>query len=242
VIADRFGTCLHLGERECSLQRRHQKVLEEAPSPGLPPAERERILPLVADVIGRSGYRNAGTVEMLLDPDGRAWFMEMNTRLQVEHPVTEAITGLDIVELQLRVAANEPLPIAQDDVTFHGHAIECRINAEDPADGFRPCPGTVSALRFPQGEGIRVETHLRSGDRIPPFYDSMVAKLIVHAADRAAAIERVTAALDATAVLGVTTNLALHRRIVRWDAFRSGHYDTTSLERELVPTLATGGA
>jgi acetyl-CoA carboxylase biotin carboxylase subunit len=234
VIADGYGGVLVLGERECSIQRRHQKVVEEGPSPGLPDAERDRILPLVADVIRRSGYRNAGTVEMLLDAEGNAWFMEMNTRLQVEHGVSELVTGLDLVELQLRVAANEPLPLTQADVTVTGHAIECRINAEDPDDDFRPSPGTVTRLQFPEGEGIRVDTHLSSGDRIPPNYDSMVAKLLVHADTREAAIERMEAALADTVVDGVRNNLELHKRILAWEAFRSGQYDTRSLETDLM--------
>ncbi len=216
-------------------------MIEEAPSPGLLSTERARILPLVADVIGRAGYRGAGTVEMLLDQEGKLWFMEMNTRLQVEHPVTEQITGLDLVELQLRVAANAPLPITQDDVTVRGHAIEVRINAEDPARGFAPSPGTITRLELPEGEGIRVDTHLRSGDAIPPFYDSMIAKLIVHAPDRDAALARMRDALAATRIEGVTTNLALHERILGWDAFLAGTYDTTSLETELMPALASGG-
>ena len=230
VVAD--GTrCLAIGERECSLQRRHQKVLEEAPSPGLSEAERARILPLVADVVGRSGYRNAGTVEMLLDADGQLWFMEMNTRLQVEHPVSEEVTGIDLVEWQLRVAANETLP---DVPLTRGHAIECRINAEDPDRDFAPSPGLVTRLELPTGEGIRVDTHLREGDRIPPWYDSMIAKIIVHAEDRAAAIARMRAALSATHVAGVTTNIELHRRILDWQPFCSGNYDTTSLEHDLM--------
>lgn len=234
VICDHYGQALHLGERECSLQRRHQKVLEEAPSPGLSPAERSRVLPLVADVVARAGYRNAGTVEMLLDADGNLWFMEMNTRLQVEHPVTEQVVGVDLVEWQLRVAAREPLPARQSDIRPTGHAIECRLNAEDPDDGFRPSPGVVSRLAFPQGEGIRVDTHLRSGDRIPPYYDSMVAKLIVSGADRDQAIARLRAALGEVVIEGVKTNIELHKRILEWDAFTSGHYDTRSLERELM--------
>lgn len=239
VIADGFGNALALGERECSMQRRHQKVLEEAPSPGLSPSERERVLPLVADVIARSGYRNAGTVEMLMDSDGRLWFMEMNTRLQVEHPVTEAITGIDLVEWQLRVAANEPLPNLQ--VKPEGHAIECRINAEDPDDNFRPCPGLVTALELPSGEGIRVDTHLQSGDRIPPNYDSMVAKVIVHAPTRLQAIEGMRAALAKTRVEGVKTNIDLHRRILSWPEFVDGRYDTTTLERKLAGESRSGG-
>jgi acetyl-CoA carboxylase biotin carboxylase subunit len=234
VIADGYGNSAALGERECSLQRRHQKVLEEAPSPGLPAEERARILPLVADVVRRAGYVNAGTVEMLLDRDGRAWFMEMNTRLQVEHPVTEAITGLDLVELQLRVAAGERLPLRAEDVQVRGHALECRINAEDPSQGFRPSPGLLKRLVLPEGEGVRVDTHLTTGDRIPPYYDSMVAKVIVHGADREQAIARMKKALSEMVVEGVTTNLGLHQRILDWEPFRTGRYDTTSLETDLM--------
>lgn len=230
VMADRYGNVIHLGERECSLQRRHQKVLEEARSPGLLAAERARILPLVAEVVAKTGYVGAGTVEMLLDDTGRAWFMEMNTRLQVEHPVSECITGIDLVELQLRVAAGERLPITQDQITFTGHALECRINAEDPDDGFRPSPGVISRLEFPSGDGIRVDTHLQAGDRISPFYDSMIAKLIVHGADRAEAIERMEAALNGLHIEGVKTNIGLHRRILAWKHFRTGEYHTRSLE------------
>jgi acetyl-CoA carboxylase biotin carboxylase subunit len=242
VIADVWGNVLVLGERECSLQRRHQKVVEEGPSPGLTAAERARILPLVGDVIRRSGYVNAGTIEMLVDERGTAWFMEMNTRLQVEHGVTELLTGLDLVELQLRVAAREPLPLRQDDVRVEGHAIECRINAEDPADNFRPAPGRVRRLVFPEGPGVRVDTHLRSGDRIPPNYDSMVAKLLVHGPDRPTAIARMRDALDGTVVEGPRTNLALHRRIMDWAPFVSGDYDTTTLEQGMQTLLAPEAA
>ena len=235
VVADRYGNALHLGERECSLQRRHQKVLEEAPSPGLPAGERERILPVVADVIARSGYRNVGTVEMLLDADDRLWFMEMNTRLQVEHPVTEEITGVDLVEWQLRIAANEPLDSLTRGTATAAHAIECRINAEDPDQGFRPSPGTVTALQFPAAqEGLRVDTHLAAGDRIPPHYDSMIAKLIVSGPDRSTTLDRLRAILDHVTIEGVTTNLGLHKRIVTWQPFVSGAYDITSLESDLM--------
>jgi acetyl-CoA carboxylase, biotin carboxylase subunit len=234
VMADRYGNCVHLGERECSLQRRHQKVVEEAPSPGLSQEERKRVLPLVADIVGKSGYRNAGTVEMLLDSDGKLWFMEMNTRLQVEHPVTEVTTGVDLVELQLRVAANEPLPLKQDEIVTRGHSIECRINAEDPDRGFRPCPGKIDALELPSGEGIRVDTHLVSNDRIPPHYDSMVAKLITHGETRAQAIARMKGALAATRIEGITTNIGLHQRIMEWEPFVEGNYNTTSLENQLM--------
>ncbi|MFK7928519.1 MAG: acetyl/propionyl/methylcrotonyl-CoA carboxylase subunit alpha [Myxococcota bacterium] len=233
ILADAFGTVVHLGERECSVQRRHQKVVEEAPSPGLSPSERERVLPVVADAVRRSGYRNAGTVEMLLDQGGGLYFMELNTRLQVEHSVTEEVTGLDLVELQLRIAANERLPLSQGSIQHQGHAIEFRINAEDPALDFRPGPGRITQLSFPEGPGIRVDTHLRGGDRIPPNYDSMVAKLIVSGPDRDTALERSRAAIAATVVEGVPTNLALHAAILEWDAFTSGRYHTKSLEEDL---------
>jgi acetyl-CoA carboxylase biotin carboxylase subunit len=229
VFGDRHGHAIAIGERECSLQRRHQKVLEEAPSPGLSAAERARILPLIGNAMSEAGYVGAGTIEMLLDPSGKLYFMEMNTRLQVEHPVTEMITGLDLVEWQLRVAANERLPA--DGVTVRGHAIECRINAEDPDNDFRPCPGVIEALHLPSGEGIRVDTHLRAGDRIPPNYDSMIAKVIVHGSDRTQAIARMEAALSDLVVQGPKTNISLQRRILAWNDFRAGRYDTTSLER-----------
>jgi len=244
VIGDGRGHALHLGERECSLQRRHQKVLEEAPSPGLSLAERERVLPLVAGVVGKAGYANAGTVEMLLDASGHLYFMEMNTRLQVEHPVSEEVNSIDLVAWQLAVAAGEALPRAQSEIRPTGHAIEMRLNAEDPAQGFRPSPGLVSGLSFPEGEGIRIDTHLQEGDRIPPHYDSMVAKLIVHAADRTQAIERARAALAATRIEGVRHNLALHAAILTWEPFVTGRYDTTSLETHLdtLTAAAKGGA
>ncbi|MFM2161632.1 MAG: hypothetical protein RLZZ383_1144 [Pseudomonadota bacterium] len=230
VLGDGYGNVVVLGERECSLQRRHQKVVEEGPAPGLSSEERARVLPAVAKALSAARYANAGTVEMLVDEQGRAWFMEMNTRLQVEHGVTELLTGLDLVELQLRVAAGERQPLRQEDVRVEGHAIEVRINAEDPAQGFRPAPGLVRGLRLPSGEGVRVDTHLSAGDRIPPNYDSMIAKVLVHAVDRPAALARMKAALADTSVEGPTTNLDLLGRILRWGPFVSGQYDTTSLE------------
>ncbi len=236
IMADAYGNVVVVGDRECSLQRRHQKVLEEAPAAGLSQAERERLLPILTEAIRKSGYTNAGTVEMLMDEHGTAWFMEMNTRLQVEHSVTELVTGLDLVELQLRVAAGERLPLKQEDVVTTGHAIECRINAEDPANGFKPSPGRVTKLRFPEGDGIRVDTHLREGDKIPPYYDSMVAKLMVHGSDRADAIARMRAALEQTEIEGVTTNIDLHKAIGRFEPFVDGSYNTTSLEKELMET------
>ncbi|MEN0066713.1 MAG: acetyl-CoA carboxylase biotin carboxylase subunit [Myxococcota bacterium] len=234
VLGDRYGHALALGERECSLQRRHQKVLEEAPSPGLSADVRHEILPLISHAMGEARYEGAGTVEMLLDETGALYFMEMNTRLQVEHPVTEQITGLDLVEQQLRIAANEPLSLTAEDVQVSGHAIECRINAEDPDQGFRPSPGVVTALSFPEADHVRVDTHLRSGDRIPPNYDSLIAKLIVTGPDRETAIARLDGVLAQVQIEGVTTNVSLHQRIVRWDGFVSGQYDINSLETEVM--------
>ena len=224
VLGDRHGNVVHLGERECSVQRRHQKLLEESPSPALGAEERQRMGTMVAEACRKAGYHGAGTVEMLRDERGNLYFMEMNTRLQVEHPVTEMVTGLDLVELMLRVAANE---VVRPVYAPRGHAIECRINAED--DQFRPVPGQVVRLRFPAGEGIRVDTWLREGDRIPPQYDSMVAKIIAHGPDRATAIERMRAALDALVVEGVPTSAGIHRRILQHPRFLRGDYDTAWL-------------
>lgn len=236
VVGDRWGHVVHLGERECSLQRRHQKVVEEAPSVAFAGRESERdaVLARAAEAVRRAGYVGAGTVEMLLDQDGHLWFMEMNTRLQVEHGVSEERTGVDLVEWQLRVAANEALPKSQPDITPCGHVIELRVNAEDPEDGFRPCPGNVTALSWPSGDGVRVDTHLRAGDRISPFYDSMVGKLVVSGATRDQALTRAREAVAATTITGVTTNLGLHARILRWAPFVSGRYHTTSLETDLL--------
>ena len=233
IMGDKHGNLVHLGERECSVQRRHQKLLEESPSPAVTSAQRLQVGAMVADACRRAGYHGAGTVEMLRDEAGNLYFMEMNTRLQVEHPVTEMVTGLDLVELQLRVACNE---VVRPAYAATGHAIECRINAEDPDQDFRPAPGRVSALVLPVGDGVRVETHLRGGDTISPQYDSMIAKVIVHAADRPGAIAAMDAALSAMRVEGVPTTIALHRRILADARFRSGSYDTSFL-----PALLAGG-
>ncbi len=227
VLGDRHGNLTVLGERECSVQRRHQKLLEESPSPALNDAERVHMRAILGKACRNAGYYGAGTVEMLRDPSGALTFMEMNTRLQVEHPVTECVTGLDLVELQLRIAANERVaPV----VTVTGHAIECRINAEDPDAGFRPAPGRVTRLVLPRGEGIRVDTHLREGDSISPFYDSMVAKVIAHGSDRAQAIRRMDSALSQMVVEGVPTTMGLQRRILADPRFVSGVYDTSFLD------------
>ncbi|MCB9794185.1 MAG: acetyl-CoA carboxylase biotin carboxylase subunit [Alphaproteobacteria bacterium] len=233
VLVDAFGNAVHLGERECSIQRRHQKLIEESPSPAVSPEQRAEMGALVAGIAARAGYRSAGTIEMLRDPTGALYFMEMNTRLQVEHPVSELVTGFDLVEQQLRVAANQPLSFTQDDVRFQGHAIEVRINAEDPARGFQPTPGRISRLELPRGEGLRVDTHLRPGDRVSPHYDSMVCKLIAHGADRTQALERMRAALAACRIEGVSTTIPVHQKVLADPAFIAGDYHTGSLTRIL---------
>jgi acetyl-CoA carboxylase biotin carboxylase subunit len=233
VLADQLGAAVHLGERECSVQRRHQKLLEEAPSPALEPAQRDEMGRKAAEAALAIGYTSAGTVEFLRDRDGSLYFMEMNTRLQVEHPVTEMITGIDIVQEQIHIAANERLSVRQEEVHHEGHAIEFRINAEDPEQDFRPDPGEVSTFAPPSGDGVRVDTHVEPGYRIPPFYDSMIAKLIVKGSDRGAALEASGRALDGFRVEGVATTIPLHRRILEETAFREGRYDTLWLERLL---------
>jgi len=230
ILADRLGSAIHLGERDCSVQRRHQKLLEEAPSPALDPATRERMGRRCCEAALEMGYSSAGTMEFLLDRDGQLYFMEMNTRIQVEHPVTEMVTGVDIVQQQIRIAANEPLSIRQDEVTPSGHAIEFRINAEDPEQGFRPDPGELTRFEPPEGQGLRVDTHVERGYRIPPFYDSMIAKLIVLGEDRSQAVEKARGALEAFHVAGVATTIPLHRRLLAEPAFRDGSYDTQWLE------------
>ncbi len=232
VVVDRFGNAMHLGERECSIQRRHQKLIEESPSPALTQAQREEVGALVAGIAGKAGYRNAGTVEMLRDANsGELYFMEMNARLQVEHTISEEVTGVDLVELQLKIAANhavEPIPFKMT-----GHAIEARINAEDVEQDFRPCPGRITKLVWPTGEGIRVDSHLHEGDEISPHYDSMIAKIIAHGEDRAQAIARLKQALTDLVVEGVKTTTPLHLRVLDNAEFVSGTYDTTTLTRML---------
>ena len=228
VMADAHGNVVHLGERDCSLQRRHQKVLEEAPSPRLPAAERDEIGRRVTDAIRGLGYRGAGTVEFLHE-DGAFHFIEMNTRLQVEHPVTEMITGIDIVEEQIRVAAGHPLGYRQDDVGFAGHAIECRINAEDPWT-FAPAPGTITDYHPPGGPGVRVDSGAYAGYRVPPHYDSLIAKLVVHGATREGCLARLRRALEEYVIGGIRTTIPLHRALIDDDGFVSGDYDIHWLE------------
>ena len=229
ILADSQGDVIHLGERDCSLQRRHQKVIEEAGSPALNIAERRRIGAIACEAIRKLGYRNAGTIEFLYE-DGKFYFIEMNTRLQVEHPVTEMVTGIDIVREQIRIAAGAPLAFAQKDIVFSGHAIECRINAESPVT-FMPSPGTVTEYHPPGGLGVRVDSALYSGCRVPPNYDSLVAKLIVHGTSRNECLMRLRRALEEYVIGGIETNIALHDRIIAEADFVNGAYDVHWLEK-----------
>ena len=228
VLADGFGNVVHLGERDCSLQRRHQKLLEEAGSPALTPDERNRIGGIATAALRELGYRNAGTLEFLYQ-DGQFAFIEMNTRLQVEHPVTEMVTGIDLVREQIRIAAGEALGYGQEDITFSGHAIECRITAEDP-DTFAPSPGRIEAYHAPGGLGVRVDAGIFAGYIVPPHYDSMIAKLIVHAHTREDAIRRMERALSELAIVGIKTVAPLHQRILADPDFRRGDYTIHWLE------------
>ena len=231
VLADGQGHAIHLGERDCSMQRRHQKVVEESPAPGLSAEQRERIGKVCVDACLRIGYRGAGTFEFLYH-DGQFYFIEMNTRIQVAHPVTELVTGIDLVREQLLIAGGEPLRIRQGDIVMRGHAIECRINAEDP-DTFMPSPGCVNAFHAPGGPGVRMETHLYSGYRVPPNYDSMIGKLICHGSDRDIALERMRVALGELIVEGVKTNIPLQLRIMADAGFRKGGQNIHYLEKRL---------
>jgi acetyl-CoA carboxylase, biotin carboxylase subunit len=233
VLGDRHGNVIHLGERECSLQRRHQKVLEESPSTGIDRATRDRIGDQIVEALRKIGYSSAGTVELLRDVTGELYFIEMNARIQVEHPVTEMVTGVDLVKSQIRLAAGERLDDVVGPVEFRGHAIECRINAEDP-DTFRPSPGRISAFRVPGGPGIRVDTGAYADAVVPPYYDSLVAKLIAHGKDRAEAIARMRCALDGFVVEGIKTTIPLHKRILVEPDFIAGKFDTHFLDRHLV--------
>jgi len=229
VLADEHGECIHLGERECSIQRRHQKLLEEAPSPVLSADLRKRMGDAAVAACKRIGYSNAGTIEFLLDEDNKFYFMEMNTRIQVEHPVTEMVTLADIVRNQIRIAEGEPLGYTQDDLMIVGHSIECRINAENP-DTFVPSPGLITAFNLPGGPGVRVDTAAYPGYFVPPYYDSMIAKLIVHARTRELAIARMRRALGAMVVEGIKTTIPLHLKIMDDPKFRAGELSTKFME------------
>ena len=232
VLADTHGHAIHLGERDCSMQRRHQKVIEEAPAPGITPEQRRRIGQVCVDACQRIGYRGAGTFEFL-HQDGEFYFIEMNTRVQVEHPVTELISGVDIVKEQLRIAAGLPLGYRQTDIRISGHALECRLNAEDP-ESFAPSPGLVSQYHPPGGPGIRVDSHLYNGYRVPPNYDSMIGKLIAHGETREVAIARMRGALAELVIEGIKTNAPLHRRILGDARFLDGGADIHYLEKQLL--------
>jgi len=231
VLADSHGGALSLGSRDCSLQRRNQKVIEEAPAPGIDPGQLADLGARCAEACRRIGYRGVGTFEFLYE-SGRFYFIEMNTRLQVEHPVTEMTTGIDIVQQQIRVARGERLTLTQDDIGCTGHAMECRINAEDP-DSFTPAPGRIGEWVVPGGFGVRVDSHAGAGYRVPPYYDSMIAKLIVHGRDRADALDRMRLALAEMRVGGIATNLPLHRQILDEPGFVAGGFDIHHLERWL---------
>jgi acetyl-CoA carboxylase biotin carboxylase subunit len=231
VLADGQGGAIHLGDRDCSLQRRHQKVLEEAPAPGIPDDARAAVNKSCVDACLEIGYRGAGTFEFLYE-DGGFYFIEMNTRVQVEHPVTEMITGVDIVAEQLRIASGLPLSISQDQVQIRGHAFECRINAEDPKT-FLPSPGHVSHFHAPGGNGVRVDSHLYGGYTVPPFYDSLIAKIITYGDDRKTALKKMRQALDELVVEGIRTNADLHRDLVRDAEFRKGGVNIHYLESRL---------
>lgn len=233
ILADQFGNVVHLGERDCSIQRRHQKLIEEAPSPVVTPELRESMGHTILKAVRKIGYEGVGTIECLFDAEQKFYFMEMNTRIQVEHPVSEIITGMDLIKEQIKVAAGLALEVCQDDITFTGHAIECRINAEDPSKQFRPCPGKVEGYIAPGGPGVRVDSHMYSDYSIPPYYDSLMAKLIVHAPTRDEAIIRMKRALNEYAITGVETTIPFHLQVLENQRFVDGkEVYTDFIERE----------
>ena len=231
IMADKFGNVIHRGERDCSIQRRHQKVLEEAPCSVISPELRRQMGETAVRAAKSVGYENAGTIEFLLDKDKNFYFMEMNTRIQVEHPVTEMVSGLDLIKEQIRVAAGEPLSVTQDQVEIRGHAIECRINAENPQKHFMPCPGRIQTVHLPGGNGVRVDTHIYSDYKVPANYDSMLMKLIVYDKDREAAIAKMQSALGEVIIEGIETNINFQYEILENEAFRSGDTDTGFIEK-----------
>lgn len=231
ILGDRHGNVVHLFERDCSLQRRHQKLVEESPAPHLPPAVREEMCSAAVRLAKAAGYYSAGTCEFLVDRDNRFYFIEVNARIQVEHPVTELVTGIDLVREQIRIAAGEPLGYGQDQIRHQGAAIECRINAEDPANDFRPCPGIITRWQAPGGPGVRLDTHVSTGYRIPPNYDSLIAKLLVYQPTRERALAVMRRALAEFVIEGIKTTIPLHREIFNNSAFVEGQVDTTFIER-----------
>jgi acetyl-CoA carboxylase biotin carboxylase subunit len=241
ILGDHHGSVIHLGERECSIQRRHQKLLEESPSPVISDKVRRKMGALVADAALAVQYTNAGTFEFLMDDKGNFYFMEVNTRVQVEHPVTELVTGLDIVKEQIRIAAGERLSVRQSDVTFTGHALECRINAEDP-ETFVPSPGVIHTFSIPGGPGVRVDTAAHSECTITPYYDSMIAKVIVHGRDRAESIARMKRVLGMTVIEGIKTSIPLHLKILSDPDFVAGRMSTHFMERFMPPAKPSRAA
>lgn len=237
ILADSYGNVIHLGERECSIQRRHQKLLEEAPSPALSPELRDKMGAAAVLAAKAINYLGAGTVEFLLDKSGEFYFMEMNTRIQVEHPVTEMITGLDLIAEQIRIAQGEPLKLTQDQVMLRGHAIECRINAEDPDHNFRPNPGRISGYLPPSGPGVRMDSHVYTDYEIPPYYDSLIGKLIVWGSDRPSAIKRMQRALRECAVTGLPTTISFHQRILETPEFQRGDVYTNFVEQVMMKRI-----
>ena len=235
ILADRSGNVVHLGERDCSVQRRHQKLLEESPSPAINPDLRNKMGNAAIAAAKSIGYEGAGTVEFLVDDNNNFYFMEMNTRIQVEHPVTEMVTGVDLIAEQIKIASGENLEFNQDDVQLNGHAIECRINAEDPSHNFRPSPGKITGWLPPGGPGVRVDSHVYTGYEIPPFYDSLIGKLIVWGKDRNTAIKRMNRALNECAVTGIPTTINFHLTLLNKTKFREGKIHTKYVEEELLP-------
>ena len=221
----------HLGERDCSLQRNHQKIIEEAPSSALSDKLRKEMGEMAVKAAKAAGYENAGTIEFLLEKTGKYYFMEMNTRIQVEHPITESITGIDIVKEQIRIARGEKLPFTQNDIKINGHSIECRINAENPNENFRPCPGVIKELHFPGGNGIRMDSAIFTGYEVTPFYDSMLAKLIVHAENRQEAIAKMRSALGEVVIEGIDTNIDYEYEIINNKNFQNGNFDVDFIEQ-----------
>lgn len=231
IMADKFGNVIHLGERDCSIQRRHQKVLEEAPCSVISPELRKQMGETAVRAAKSVGYENAGTIEFLLDKDKNFYFMEMNTRIQVEHPVTELVSGIDLIKEQIRVAAGEPLSVSQEDIQIKGHAIECRINAENPKKHFMPCPGRITNVHIPGGNGVRVDTHIYNDYKVPANYDSMLMKLIVYDKDRASAIAKMRSALGEVIIEGIETNIDFQYEILENEAFQKGDTDTGFIEK-----------
>jgi acetyl-CoA carboxylase, biotin carboxylase subunit len=231
VLADQHGNVVHLWERDCTMQRKHQKLIEESPAPNLPQKVRESICAAAVRLVREAGYYNAGTVEFIVDQENNFYFIEVNARIQVEHPVTETVTGIDLIQQQLRVAAGEKLSFSQEDIACRGWAIEVRVNAEDPDNGFRGCPGTITKLRLPGGLGVRFDSHVYEGYRISPYYDSMIGKLIVHRSTREEAIAALQQALDEFVIEGVKTTIPLARKILDHTVFREGSGDTKFVER-----------